>query len=154
MKVESLCQTDVVTVDVGDSLCDAAGVMRFQEVGSLIVYDDDVMVGIITERDLVRAVADGARPGAVAVRTYMSEQPVMASPTMEAEEAARLMLDLGIRHLPVGDGTTVVGVVSVRDLLAEENVVLTSATDLAEVRDARKADEQPRFRDRRFSRRP
>jgi CBS domain-containing protein len=131
MKVGTLCQMDVITVDVEDSLSEAAGVMQFHEVGSLIAFEGNKMVGIITERDLVRAVADGVRTQVIPVRSYMSESPVVVESTTEADEAVRLMLELGIRHLPVVDGGELVGVVSGRDLLAEENMVITSATDLA-----------------------
>ena len=129
MKVGVICRQDVIAVDVGESLADAASRMQFQEVGSLLVYDHRRVVGIITERDLVRAMAEGVRAEGVPVGQYMTEGPLMVSSDTEADEAVRLMLELGVRHLPVMDGDPVVGMVSALDLRAEEHTLIVSATD-------------------------
>jgi len=95
--------------------------MRFNDVGCAPVVDEDnVLVGIITERDIVRAVADGADSEKTPVHDYMTSDPTVAAPDTEIREAARIMLELGVRHLPVvtPDGH-LVGLASVRDLLLE-----------------------------------
>jgi CBS domain-containing protein len=130
MRVGSICRRDVLWVDEGESLADAASKLQFYEVGSLVVYRERRMVGIITERDLVRAIAEGARPARTPVSRYMTETPMVVPSDTEADEAVRLMLEMGVRHLPVVDGDRLVGMVSARDLLAEEHALIVSATDL------------------------
>jgi CBS domain-containing protein len=104
-----------------ESLATASARMRFNDVGSAAIVDDtNTVVGILTERDIVRAVADGADMEKTSIAEYMTADPTVAPPDMEAREAAKLMLDLGIRHLPVvtPDGR-LVGLASIRDLLLE-----------------------------------
>ncbi len=118
MKIRSIYRPDVISVDAGDSLSDAASRMQFYEVGSLMVFDGYELVGIITERDLLKSIAEGADPEEMPVRRYMTERPVVVGPDSDAEEAVQTMLDLGVRHLPVMEGDRLVGMVSARDLLA------------------------------------
>jgi CBS domain-containing protein len=98
--------------------------MQFFEVGSLIVFDGRQFVGILTERGLVRAMADGARATSVSVRRYMTEDPLVIEPEADSEDAIRMMLELGVRHLPVVEGKTLVGMVSIRDLMVEQRAAL------------------------------
>jgi CBS domain-containing protein len=121
MKVSSIYRPEIISADVVESLSDAASRMQFYEVGSLIVFDGRQFVGIITERDLVRAMADGARAAAVPVRRYMTEGPLVIEPQADSEQAIRMMLELGVRHLPVVEGNKLVGMVSSRDLMSEEH---------------------------------
>ncbi len=102
-----------------ESLANVAGRMRFNEVGSLIVFDGDRFVGIITERDLARAMADGVDPERTPALQYMTVDPIGVNPETDVHQVARRMLELGVRHLPVVMGDTVVGMVSARDLLVE-----------------------------------
>jgi CBS domain-containing protein len=126
MKIERFYRPEIMSADVWDSLSDAAGRMQFYEVGSLVVFDQRQLAGIITERDLVRAMSDGVDPERVPVRRYMTENPQVVDPDTEVDEAVRTMIDLGIRHLPVVEGERVVGMVSVRDLLTEEHAVVVA----------------------------
>ena len=114
-----------VTEEVGrvgvalDTLADAASKMHFEEIGSLAVLRQGHFAGIITERDLVRAIADGVDTASTAVAGYMTEDPILANPEDGTQEAAARMVVLGIRHLPVVVGSEVVGMISIRDLLEE-----------------------------------
>ena len=117
MTIETIYRQDVVSVHAGDSLVDAANEMQFNEVSALVVYDEDRLVGIITERDLTRAVAECSKPAYVSVKRYMTEDPVIISPEITEGEAIALMTGIGVRHLPVGCGDRIVGMVSARDLL-------------------------------------
>ena len=104
-----------------ESLIGVAARMRFNDVGSAAVVDErNTLVGIITERDIVRAVADGADTEKTLVYEYMTSDPTVASPEMEVRDAVRIMLDAGIRHLPVvtPDGA-LIGLASMRDTLSE-----------------------------------
>ncbi|HEX6262038.1 MAG TPA: CBS domain-containing protein, partial [Actinomycetota bacterium] len=99
---------------------DAAGRMQYQEIGSLAVLEHGKLVGILTERDLARALADGVDPAETPVAAYMTEEPVTVTPEADAASVAATMLDLGVRHIPVVEGGQVIGMVSSRDLLSLE----------------------------------
>jgi CBS domain-containing protein len=102
-----------------ESLAEAASRMRFNDVGSAAVITDGSLVGILTERDLARAIADGADPRRVTVADYMSPDPTVIEVDAEARDAARVMADAGFRHLPVVSEGAFVGLISMRDLLTE-----------------------------------
>jgi Predicted signal-transduction protein containing cAMP-binding and CBS domains len=107
----------VFTIGADATLVEAASEMRREDVGSLVVFDEGRLSGIITERDLVRAVAEGANPTTLPVAGYMTDDPIVASPDDGVEEVVARMLTIGVRHLPVVENGRVLGVVSVRDLL-------------------------------------
>jgi CBS domain-containing protein len=117
MKVKSFYQTVLLTAEPDDTLADAACTMDFSEIGALAVVDEGSLVGMFTERDLVRAVASGADPTDDTVGEYMTPEPVKVSVEATIEEAAQKMLTLGVRHLPVMDGGKVGGMISIRDVL-------------------------------------
>ena len=120
MRVRDLYRRDVIRAAAEESLAEAAARMSFEEIGALAVFEGSALVGIITERDVVRAVGDGIDPSSVSVRDYMTPEPVTVTPDASAAEAAATMILLGARHLPVTEGGEVVGMISVRDLLVEE----------------------------------
>src|SRR4030095_14577799 len=91
--------------------------MSGHQVGALPVLEGQHLVGIITERDVTAAVAEGADTVTAPVSDYMTPAPEVLQPDSELAEAAHLMLELGIRHLPVVRGGCVVGVLSIRDVL-------------------------------------
>ena len=107
----------VLSVAPEDTLGEAAQKMREENVGSVVVVDYGRLVGILTERDVLRAVAARVHSSEARVREWMTPDPVTASEETPANEAARVMLEHGFRHLPVvADGETV-GIVSLRDVL-------------------------------------
>jgi len=119
MKVRAMYTPDVLSAGANEDLAEVAARMQFHEVGALLVFRLGVLQGIITERDLMCAVADGADPATATVERYMTRDPITVSPDTEHSEAAALMLELGVRHLPVKEGGQVVGMLSARDLLAD-----------------------------------
>lgn len=121
MKLYQLYSPLTVVATDHEPLSAVAARMRFNDVGSVPVLDDhDVLVGILTERDIVRAVADGVDIEKTEAHEYMTSNPTLASPDMEVREAARLMLEKGIRHLPVvASNGSLIGLASVRDLVQE-----------------------------------
>lgn len=119
MKVESIYRPEVISVDADEPLSEVASRMQFTEVGSLVVFEGGRFVGIITERDLTRAMADGVDPEGTPASRYMTEDPVVVTPDTDTREAVTRMIDLGVRHLPVVVGDHVVGMVSARDLLLD-----------------------------------
>jgi CBS domain-containing protein len=106
---------DVVTATPATGLVEAAARMHASRVGALAVTDGDRLVGIVTERDVLRAVATGSVDGSVG--DAMTPAPDTIGPEEPAGHAAALMIHGGFRHLPVMDGGTVAGIVSIRDLM-------------------------------------
>jgi CBS domain-containing protein len=85
--------------------------------GSLGVVDGMKLLGLITERDLVRAMANGADLDRVTVSSFMSRDPDIFSPEFDVWEAAEWLAESGYRHLPVVEDGALLGIISVRDLL-------------------------------------
>ncbi len=106
-----------LTTTPAATLAEAAAAMQRRGVGSAVVLEGDAVVGIVTERDLVRATASGVDPGRAAVATWMSRSPVTARPADDVTHALDAMLARSFRHLPVVDGERLVGVVSLRQLV-------------------------------------
>lgn len=99
------------------TLGDAAEALVGDDVGSLGVVSDRHLVGIITERDLVRALASGAEAEEEYVSDWMAEAPDTFSPDVDVEEAARWLLEVGYRHMPVMADGELLGIVSIRDIM-------------------------------------
>jgi CBS domain-containing protein len=107
---------DLLTVEAGLPVVAVAKRMADRNVGAVLVLEDGRLAGIMTERDLMRAVARGLRDDAV-VGECMTADPDTIAPDDTIEHAAVLMIHGGYRHLPVVDGDDVVGVLSIRDLV-------------------------------------
>jgi CBS domain-containing protein len=105
-----------VTESATDSLRAAAEHMWHHQTGSLLVTDEGRLAGIITERDILRAVALGADPDRSAVDEVMTPDVYTVPPEMPLQEAAREMAVRWIRHLPVVKDGELLGVVSMRDV--------------------------------------
>jgi CBS domain-containing protein len=106
---------DVLTVDPTDSIGEAAEKMNAANVGAVVVVEDFVrIVGIVTERDLLRAVAARARAAEARVRQWMTEDPVTIEPETTIDEAAQIMFEHNFRHLPVVKDGRPLGIVSLR----------------------------------------
>ena len=117
MQVREFYRPTAVSVDAGQSLASAARRMQVHGIGSLAVLDDHRLAGILTERDLARAVAEDADMAITPVSGYLSIAPASAAPDEDAQEVANRMLELGVRHLPVVADGQVIGMLSIRDLL-------------------------------------
>ncbi len=116
MRISDVMTPAVVSDRSDDTLAQAARRMWEQQTGSLLVVDGDDLRGIITERDILRAVAEGADLQATRVSERMTRDLITVDPNTSLRDAARLMADRWIRHLPVLEQGKVVGVVSQRDL--------------------------------------
>ena len=88
-----------------------------RNVGAVLVMDDGRLTGILTERDVLRAVAQGLRDD-TRVADCMTAHPETIGPDDTTEHAVVLMIHGGFRHLPVVEGDDLVGVISIRDLVA------------------------------------
>jgi CBS domain-containing protein len=110
----------VVSVAPEDTLGEAAERMSEDGVGSAVVLDSGRLIGILTERDLLKAVAGRVHTSEARVREWMTVDPLTATEATSADEAIRTMLEQGFRHLPVVEGGRTIGVVSLRELMRAE----------------------------------
>ena len=108
--------TDVLSVAPEDTIGEAAQKMTDHGVGAVVVSDFGRMIGIFTERDLMRAVAGRVHPSEGRVREWMTPNPVTMTEDASVEEAGQTMVDRGFRHIPVVAGERAVGIVSIRDV--------------------------------------
>jgi CBS domain-containing protein len=105
-----------VTDSATDTLRSAAEHMWRQQTGSLLVMENDRLAGIITERDLLRAVARGDDPAVATVEKAMTTEVFTVSPDTSLRDAAAQMASRWIRHLPVVEAGQVLGMISMRDI--------------------------------------
>jgi CBS domain-containing protein len=116
--LRDLMSTRVALTSPDTSVAEAAVSMVKANIGSAIVMQGRFLAGIITERDVLRSAASGEDLRVARVSDWMTPDPQSVSPDTSVEEAADIMLKHGFRHLPVVEGRTVCGVVSLRDLFA------------------------------------
>ncbi len=107
---------DLLSVEPGDSLTEVAKRMVAKDVGAVLVNDGERLIGILTERDVLRAVAEGIEADTT-VADWMTRDPDTLDLDESTEHAAVLMIHGGFRHLPVMDKDEVVGMLSIRDLM-------------------------------------
>ena len=117
MKVRDVASSAVVAVGPASSLREATQLMAKHRVGSAVVQDAEMLVGILTERDVLNAVASADDPEVVSVEQIMTADVVTVGPDWDLIEAARVMARRCIRHLVVYEGGQLLGVLSVRDVL-------------------------------------
>ena len=113
--IGEVMSTDLLTVAEDTTLVATAAVMDARRVGAVLVLRDGRLVGILTERDVLRAAATGELSGTVA--SWMTPHPETVEAEETAAHAAVIMIHGGFRHLPVVDGGKPVGIVSIRDLM-------------------------------------
>lgn len=119
MKVEPFVRQPLVSVGPQHTIAEAARKMTMRKVGSAVVLTEGGEPAIITERDVIRAVADGADLARTPVADYMTSNAVCATASWDVTQAVKTMIDGGFRHLiVVGDAGEVVGVLSIRDLVS------------------------------------
>jgi len=110
---------EVVSIAPSDTVLTAAQVMNQHGIGGLVVMDDGTLIGVFTERDILRrVVVAGRSPADTPVREVMTFPVMTCLPETSVEECAAIMSGKRIRHLPVTDERGVVGLVTSGDLLA------------------------------------
>src|SRR5512147_138569 len=113
--LSDVMRTEPIEVAPEDTLGEVAERMSEVNVGAVIVKDYGRLIGILTERDLLKAMAARVHSSEARVRQWMTADPVTATADTDVESASRVMLEHGFRHLPVlDDAGQVVGVVSLR----------------------------------------
>ena len=107
---------DLLSIEPDASLGEAATRMTSRGVGAVVVLDGERLTGILTERDILKAVGAGYRDDA-RVSEWMTRDPETVEPSDATDHAAALMIHGGFRHLPVVEEGRLVGILSIRDLM-------------------------------------
>lgn len=118
MRVDEAMSRVVLTVGPAHTLREAARAMAARGVGAAVVMDPEAPgPGILTERDVLRAVGNGRDPDVERVEDHLTSELVVAGPAWSLDDAARAMVDGGFRHLLVIDSEDTLGIISVRDIV-------------------------------------
>ncbi|SDK75617.1 CBS domain-containing protein [Actinopolyspora mzabensis] len=120
MQVAEAFRPGALTCETDDPLVDVARELLENSTGVLAVLDGNMIVGIISERDIARAVAHGTDTSTATAEMFATEHVETAKRDENTMTVARRMLDAGVRHLPVVQDSMVIGVISMRDVLAVE----------------------------------
>jgi Predicted signal-transduction protein containing cAMP-binding and CBS domains len=118
MKIKDLRPRMPVTISKSESLGAAAKLLADEDIGALVVFEPQGLAGVISERDIVRAVADGCDLAEVEVCEYMTEAPVVAEDDAVVGDAIVKMNETGIRHVVIVSDGDVSGMISMRDIVA------------------------------------
>jgi len=116
MNVGELMSKPVCSVDPESSLAEASTVMGERHVGSALVLEGGRLIGILTERDVVRAMSHSFDAPNRPVIEWMTKRPTTIAPDTPVKEALRIMVEGGFRHLPVMESEEVAGMLSMRDI--------------------------------------
>ena len=117
MLVGSAMNVRVVSVRPDETVQVAIARMMEEGIGAVVVCEGPRLVGIFTERDVLRLAAEGPDFGSARLEDVMTRSPVTVDPDVHIVDAARLMGERGIRHLPVVEGENLHGMVGIRDVL-------------------------------------
>ena len=117
--LSDVMRPDFIEVAPEDTLGEVAERMTAKNVGAVVVKDFGTLIGILTERDLLKAMAARVHSSEARVRQWMTADPVTVTADTDIEAASRLMVEHGFRHLPVlDDDGQVAGVVSLRRVVS------------------------------------
>ena len=119
MKVSDIMTPAALSDAPNDTLAEASAKMWQQQTGSLLIMEGANLIGIVTERDVLRVVAEGHDPKSTKLDVVMTKDPVTIDPETKLKDAAGIMFDKWFRHLPVVTSQgEVVGIISLRDLMS------------------------------------
>ncbi len=133
MQVSDIMSRNVVTVTADETFADAAKVLHEHRISSVIVQGERGPGGIVTERDFVNLVSEGQDPSSVKVGDRMTKDLATVESRSDIAEAAKVMAERRIRHLPVVDRGDLVGIISIRDLTSWAVEELTGGHELPDI---------------------
>jgi len=117
MMIEDLMTRSVITLPSCASVYEAVKLMNENKIGCLIVVYNGEIAGILTERDLLERVLEKCRdPKEISVSQIMTEHVIVGKPNMELSEATRIMFENGVKKLPIIEGKSLVGIVTLTDI--------------------------------------
>lgn len=114
--VGDVMSKSLITAEPSSTVAEAATIMGERHAGSTLVMEGAKLVGIFTERDIVRALSQDFDAPGHAISHWMTKDPQTIAPSASVEDALQTMFDGGFRHLPVAEGGEILGMVSMRDL--------------------------------------
>jgi CBS domain-containing protein len=119
MRIHELVRgQETYRADVNQNVLEIAQAMVSRNIGAVPVLENGVLVGVFSERDLMRrVVVEGRESSRVLVGEVMTRDPLTVSPLEEVETCRALMKRHGFRHLPVCEGAELIGMASLRDIL-------------------------------------
>ena len=121
-RIREIMTSAPVSVGSLTAVTEVARVMRDEDIGAVLVADDNGLRGLVTDRDLVvRVIAEGKGPGDTTVQEACSPELVTVTPDDQVDDAVRLMREHSLRRLPVTEGNKPVGIVSLGDLAIERD---------------------------------
>jgi CBS domain-containing protein len=114
--IRAVMTKELITVEPSTSVAAAVTIMGMRRVGAVLAVENEKLEGTFTERDLVRAMSHDIGASSQPISQWMTRNPVTVGPEASVERALEIMLAGHFRHLPVMEGETLVGLVSIRDL--------------------------------------
>ena len=113
-------KTTLYSVHPSTTVGEAISLMAQNRIGSALIMEGGRLIGIFTERDTVRAISQSHDAPTHEISSWMTRDPKTVSPEVDVDDAMKTMLDGGFRHLPVMEKGEVIGMISMRDLAAEQ----------------------------------
>ena len=133
MQVKDIMHTDVKTAAATDTFATVAATLHDNAISSVVIVDGNTPAGIVTERDLVNLVAEGQDPQTTSVSSRMTTDLDTVTSRTDVTEAVQHMARRRIRHLPVVDDGSLVGIISIRDLTTWAVQELTGGHELPDL---------------------
>ena len=130
MIVRNVMHKDVVTIRPNLSLREASKIMSKFGIGSLVVVEDENLVGIITSTDIIKAIAEGKDVDNTLVSEVMSKDVITVDPDESLEEAVEKMMERNIKRLPVVEGGKLVGIITASDIIVVEPKLIEGIANL------------------------
>ena len=134
MLVRDVMNKNVVVAKPDITVKEAAGIMSQHHIGSLVILKDKKIVGIITERNILIAVAQGKDAELTTVEEIMSKNVVTVAPDKTVEDAVNLMTEHKIKKLPVVEGDNLIGIITASDILVVEPKLIEGIANLISIK--------------------
>ncbi len=134
MLVKDVMKREVIAINPDISIREASKVMSQHNIGSLLVLDDEKLVGILTERDVLNLVAKGENLDEVKVKDVMSRDVITIESDKKIEDAVDLMLKHKIKKLPVMESGKIVGIITTSDIIVAEPKLIEAIASLISLR--------------------
>lgn len=145
MKVREIMTKNIAFVNPNSSVVEAAQLMQKHNVGVIPVCDQSGVVGLVTDRDIVvRNIAHGKSPNDTPVKDVMTSQVTTISPDSDIDDATKLMSQNQIRRLPVVENNTLVGIISLGDMAADQRFDTEVSKALADISIPAKPQKMPK----------
>jgi len=133
MLVREVMNKNVITVKPDVTIKEAAGIMSNYHIGSLVVLENNKLLGILTERNVLVSVADGKDPELTTVEEVMTKKVITIDPSKTIEDAVALMIEHNIKKLPVVDGDKLVGIITASDIIVVEPKLIEGIAKLISI---------------------